>query len=77
MKQVPSCITALVAARAELRVVCDTASTGNWLSVGTADGRTLLRISITDATLDELDAIAAAFNDVKGAPSRPDGPRGV
>lgn len=72
-----TCITALVISRAELRVFSDTVSTGNWLSIGTADGRTLLRLNISDATLDELDAIAAAFNAVEGAPRRPDGPRGV
>jgi hypothetical protein len=72
-----TCITALVIPRAELRVFCDAVSTGNWLSIGTADGRTLLRLNITDATPGELDRIAASFNEVKGAPRRPDRPRGV
>jgi hypothetical protein len=78
-----TCVTALIASRADLRVFRDTRDTsdavspGNWLSIGTADGRTLLRLNITDATPDELDRIAASFNEVKGAPKRPDGPRGV
>ncbi|WP_159728331.1 hypothetical protein [Methylosinus sp. Ce-a6] len=62
----PTCITALVAPRAELRVFRDTVSTGNWLNIGAADGRVLLRLNITDATPDELDEIAAAFCSVKG-----------
>jgi len=72
-----TCVTALIASRAELRVFRDTNSPGNWLNIGTANGGVVLRLNITDATPDELDRIAASFNDVKGAPKRPDGPRGV